>query len=187
VTIAAAEDPLLVVIDMQRLFGEPVSPWFAPRFGQIVKQVDHLVEAFGDRVVFTRYVVPRRPEGSWVPYLQRWSEVTEPGAEPWMDLAEPWASRGLATLDRTTFSKWGDELRAAADPSGTLVLAGVATDCCVIATALPAADAGMFVRVVADGCAGSSDEAHDGALAICAGFAPQIEVTTAAEELARRR
>ena len=88
-------------------------------------------------------------------------------------------------MDRPTFSKWGPELREAAGPSGTLVLCGVATDCCVLCTALPAADAGMFVRVVGDACAGATPEAHRSALTVMRGYAPQIEVTTVAEELAR--
>ena len=36
-----------------------------------------------------------------------------------------------------------------------IVLAGVTTDCCVLSTALAAADAGVHVTVAADACAGS--------------------------------
>jgi hypothetical protein len=43
----------------------------------------------------------------------------------------------------------------------------------------------MFVRVVSDACRGVSDEAQERALGICAGFAPQIELTTVEEEVAR--
>ena len=179
--------PLLVVVDMQRVFGDPSSPWLTLGYPDIVNQVDELVRAFADRVVFTRFLVPDRPEGSWVPYYELWHAVTVPEAMPLMELTEPWASLRPPTLDRPTFSKWGPELRELDGPARTLVLCGVATDCCVIATALPAADAGMFVRVVADACAGLNDEAHARALAMCAGFAPQIEVTTVAEELANLR
>jgi nicotinamidase-related amidase len=188
-TVERAEtgSPLLVVIDMQRVFGDPSSPWLAPRYGEIVNQVDRLVRGFGDRVVFTRFLIPDRPEGIWALYYQRWSEVTTPEAVPLLELTEPWASRRPPTLDRTTFSKWGPELREAAGPSRTLVLCGVATDCCVIATALPASDDGMFVRVAADACAGVSDEAHEAALTVFRGFAPQIEVTTVEAELAGLR
>jgi nicotinamidase-related amidase len=178
--------PSLVVIDMQRLFGDPASPWATPGFDGIVSQVDELVTAFGpDRTTFTRFVIPEHPEGSWEPYYRLWSAVTAAGARPLMDLSDPWASRKPATLDRTTFSKWGPELRAAAGASRTLVLCGVATDCCVLSTALPAADAGMFVRVVHDACAGATAEAHRAALTVLRGYAPQIEVTTVAEELER--
>jgi nicotinamidase-related amidase len=177
--------PLLVVIDMQRLFGDPASPWATPGFDQIVRPVDELASAFGDRTLFTRFVVPERWEGSWEPYYRQWRPVTEPEARPLADLSEPWASRRPTTLDRPTFSKWGDELREIAGEARSLVLCGVATDCCVIATALPAADAGMFVRVVGDACAGATNEAHAAALTVMGGFEPQIEVTTVAEELRR--
>jgi nicotinamidase-related amidase len=176
----------LVVIDMQRLFGDPSSPWVTPGYASIVDGVDRLARAFGpERTTFTRFLIPERWDGSWVPYYREWETVTRPEAAPLQELTEPWASRRPQTLDRTTFSKWGDELRAAAGPSRALVLCGVATDCCVIATALPAADAGMFVRVVGDACAGATRAQHEGALTVMRGFAPQIEVTTVDDELAR--
>lgn len=64
------------------------------------------------------------------------------------------------------------------------MLAGVATDCCVLATALPAADAGASVTVVGDACAGSDDTAHRRALEAMAVFDPQIRVRSTAEVLA---
>ncbi len=181
--IRAYSLPLLVVVDMQRVFRDPASPWVAQGFDEIVEPVDRLVSAFGERVVFTRYVLPAPPEGSWVPYLELWHEVTMPERRGWFELVEPWASRRPATLDRERFSKWGPELRERAGESRTLVLCGVATDCCVIDTALPAADDGMFVRIVADACRGADPEAHERALAIASGFAPQIVVTTVDQEL----
>ena len=53
--------PLLAVIDMQRVFGEPGSKWLAPRFAEIVGPVRRLVHAFRPRVIFTRFVAPPRP------------------------------------------------------------------------------------------------------------------------------
>ncbi|CAN5309294.1 isochorismatase family protein [soil metagenome] len=175
----------MVVIDMQGVFGEPGSPWFTPGYPRIVRSVDELVTSFGDRVVFTRFVLPERPEGSWIPYYRRWHAVTTEDARSLFDLTEPWARMRLQTLDKHTFSKWGPELKAEAGPGRTLVLCGVSTDCCVISTAVAAADAGMFVRIVSDACAGVDEAAHEAALRVASGYAPQIEVTTVAEELAR--
>jgi nicotinamidase-related amidase len=62
------------------------------------------------------------------------------------------------------------------------VLAGVSTDCCVLSTAVAAADAGVPVQVVADacaGCAGVDDAAHGKALDVLALYAPLIDVTSA--------
>ncbi len=177
--------PLLVVVDMQHVFRDPESPWATPGFDEIVEPIDRLVGAFGDRVVFTRYGVPEHPEGSWVPYFELWSEVAKPERREWLELVEPWASRRVPTLDKERFSKWGPELRTLAGASKTLVLCGVATDCCVISTALPAADDGMFVRIVADACRGATADAHERALGLANGFAPQITLTTVDDELRR--
>jgi nicotinamidase-related amidase len=69
---------------------------------------------------------------------------------------------------------------------GPLTVVGVATDCCVISTVLPAADAGVAVRVVTDACAGSTDEDHDRALRVMSLYAPLVELATTAEVLAGR-
>jgi nicotinamidase-related amidase len=70
-------------------------------------------------------------------------------------------------------------MRGILGEDATMILVGVSTDCCVISTALAAADAGVRVRVVEDACAGVSDADHDRALAAMALYAPLIEITTA--------
>jgi len=71
-------DPLLVVVDMQELFRDPASPWLIPRFDELAEPIGRLIEAFGDRVAFTRFVVPDAPSGSWVPYYETFAPVTDP-------------------------------------------------------------------------------------------------------------
>jgi nicotinamidase-related amidase len=74
---------------------------------------------------------------------------------------------------------------AEATEGGTeLVLTGVSTDCCVLSTALAAADAGAHVRVVADACAGLSEADHQRALATMALYRPFLEIVTVADVLA---
>ena len=63
------------------------------------------------------------------------------------------------------------------------MLAGVSTDCCVLSTALAAADAGVEVQVVADACAGVNDQTHRQALDIMRLYGPLIEVVTLADIL----
>ena len=72
---------------------------------------------------------------------------------------------------------------AAIGNSQEMVLAGVSTDCCVLSTALAAADAGVHVRVVSDACAGVSDEDHERALAAMEMYQPMIEITTTSDVL----
>ena len=73
------------------------------------------------------------------------------------------------------------DLAAVVGPDAPLVLTGVSTDCCVLSTALAAADAGRFVTVVADACAGLSDADHQRALDAMALYAPLITITSVAE------
>jgi nicotinamidase-related amidase len=177
------EPPCLAVIDMQRVFGEPGSPWLAPRFAEIVEPVRRLAEAFAPRVVFTRFVAPAVPHGAWRRYYDQWPFALQPPDARIYELAGPFAGLAGPTLDATTFSKWGPDL-AARTGGGPLVLAGVSTDCCVLSTALAAADDGVPVRVVADACAGVDDESHAMALHVMGLYAPLVEVVTLADVLA---
>jgi nicotinamidase-related amidase len=173
----------LAVIDMQRVFGEPGSPWLAPRFAEIVEPVRRLAEAFGPNVVFTRFVAPAEPRGAWQRYYEQWPFALQPPDARIYELADPIAAMAGPTLDATTFSKWGPDLAARAAP-GPLFLAGVSTDCCVLSTAVAAADAGIGVRVVADACAGADDESHADALNIMRLYSPLVDVVTLADVLA---
>jgi nicotinamidase-related amidase len=163
----------LAVIDMQRVFADPDSPWRAPRFAEIVAPVSRLVSQFGDRVTLTRFIAPGEPAGAWQRYYEQWPFALQPPGARLYELVDELAGR--PTLDATTFGKWGPELAARAG-TGPLVLAGVSTDCCVLSTALAAADAGMPVQVVADACAGADDDTHARALDIMRLYAPLIEV-----------
>jgi nicotinamidase-related amidase len=185
-----ASAPWLAVIDMQRVFAEPDSGWFTPRFAEIVEPVRELVGALRPRVTFTRFVAWKgegeaggAPAGAWRRYYDQWPFALQPPGAPIYQLAAEFADEPGPTLDATTFSKWGPELSARVGDGGRLLLAGVSTDCCVLSTAVAAADAGVAVQVVADACAGVNDESHSQALAILRLYGPLIEVTSVADVL----
>ncbi|MFJ3319775.1 cysteine hydrolase family protein [Curtobacterium sp. NPDC086286] len=173
------DDAWLVVVDMQEVFtGE--SPWATGRFDHAAAGIERLLPRFTGRTVFTRFVAPEHPRGAWVPYYRDWSFALVPDTDPLWDLTEPFATaaadRRDAVVTETTFGKWGTRLQAVTGDHPHLVLVGVSTDCCVLSTALAAADAGATVTVVADACAGASDEDHERALAAMRLYAPLITV-----------
>lgn len=184
----ALDDAWLVVIDPQRIFADSDSDWGSPMFGDALGQIKSLRSAFGaDRTIVTRWLPGTERSGSWGPYFERWSFADRPDTDPVFDLVSPangWSSRG--TVDVSTFGKWGEGLTRITGETPTLVLAGVSTDCCVISTALPAADAGATVVVASDACAGSSEDNHAAALQVMGLYAPQIEVVTSAEVIGSR-
>ncbi|AEG44150.1 cysteine hydrolase family protein [Isoptericola variabilis] len=173
----------LVVVDMQNVFAHPPSPWASPDYPTALAGTRRLVDAFGDRVVFTRYVAPAEPEGAWRAYFALWPFALVPPDAPLYDLVDELDPAGRQVVTRTTFGKWGPELDAATHGAADLVLAGVSTDCCVLSTALPAADAGRRVHVAADACAGASRADHERALDAMRLYAPLVEVTTTAAVL----
>lgn len=173
----------LVAVDLQHVFADPDSGWYVPRFAEIVEPVQRLVAAFEPRVTFTRFVADPAPTGAWRAYYEQWPFAQVPVDDPLYALAEPFAGR--TTLDATTFGKWGSRLAARLGSDDEIVLAGVSTDCCVLSTALPAADAGIKVVVAADACAGATDTSHAQALDLMRLYGPLIEVQTADRILSR--
>jgi nicotinamidase-related amidase len=179
-------EPWLVVVDMQTVFADRESGWYVPRFDEVLEPIEALVAAHAPRVTFTRFVAPAEPEGAWVAYYEQWPFALQPPDADIYRLVPRLARHAAgATLDATTFAKWTPELAETLGPDGEMVLAGVATDACVVGTALAAADAGIHVRVAADACAGANDQAHDDALAVMRLWAPLIEIGTTAEILGR--
>lgn len=180
---------VLAVIDMQNVFGEPGSPWLTPRFAEVLEPVRRLTQAYGPATAFTRFVSPDTPQGSWAAYYEEWSFALQPPDAPLWDVvpqlddAAARAERAGRVVSATTFSKW-DRLRSLVGPGGRLVLCGVSTDCCVISTALAAADDGIEVVVVADACAGVDDDSHAKALHVMGLYAPLVRVVDLAEGLA---
>lgn len=176
---------VLVAIDMQAIF-EPPSPWGSPGYAEASAGIQRLLPAFGDDVIFTRFVAPETPTGAWVPYYREWPFALVPDDDPLYALTPPFDAAARRIETRPTFGKWDAAFADAMDGSTEMVLTGVSTDCCVISTALAAADAGVHVRVVADACAGLSPADHRRALDAMALYTPLIEITTVDEVLASR-
>ena len=165
---------VLVVIDAQHVFADPESRWGSPMFAGALPAMEAAVHEYADRVVFTRYVPPQDPVGAWAAYFEEWPFALTEADHPQYQLIPQFAGR--SSVDATTFGKWGDPLRAVLGDVRSVQLCGVSTDCCVLSTALPMADAGLQVTVVAGACAGSSTSAHENALDAMALYAPLITV-----------
>lgn len=190
---AVAEAPWLIIIDPQVIFAHPSSDWASPQFDDAMTEIERIAPRFGDRILVTRWLptaprmveprgkAPGRPT-SWDHYFQAWSFADKPADATLFDLVP--RARALTlrpTIDVSTFGKWCDSLRAVTGDAPHLVLTGVSTDCCVIATALAAADAGAHIQVVEEACAGSTPSDGEAALQVMRLFAPQIRVRPARE------
>jgi nicotinamidase-related amidase len=170
----------LVAVDLQRIFAD--GPWGTPGFEAVVAPVLALAQAY--EPVFTRFVAPAEPAGAWREYYDAWPFARQPADAPDYALAEPFAAWAGDTVDDVTFGKWpAIERRLRPEPGDRFVVAGVSTDCCVLSTVLAAADAGMYVQVVEDACAGVTPDSHTRALEAMRMYPPQVEIVRSADLL----
>lgn len=166
----------LVLVDLQRIFAEPGSPWAAPEFERAAAGCRALLAEWDGPVVLTRFLPPQRPTGAWVDYYRDWPFALDPASAPLYALVDGFDLPGAVPVDRTTFGKWDDRTAAALPGVDELVVGGVSTDCCVLSTVLAAADAGLRVQVVAAACAGASEADHRRALDAMALYTPLVTV-----------
>ena len=168
----------LVVVDMQRVFADADSAWATPGYAAASAGVRRLLPAFAGRTVFTRFVAPAVPAGAWVPYYRDWPDQLRPDDDPLWDVTAEFEVGDAPVVSAPTFGKWGAALDAATASSDRLIVTGVSTDCCVLSTALAAADAGRFVVVPEDACAGLSEADHRRALDAMALYGPLITISS---------
>lgn len=174
-----------VCVDVQGLFS-PAGPWAVPALEQILPQVAHIAGTLPERTIFTRFIPPARADdlpGMWRWYYRRWSEVTRENLDPaLLDLAPPLRSAAARAevVDKTVYSPFvggriAESLRARG--ADTLVITGLETDVCVLATVLSAVDLGYRVVIVEDAICSSSEVGHDAVLTLYrTRFAEQIEL-----------
>lgn len=155
-------------IDMQRVFLEP-GPWYAAAGLTILPAIRRLLDHAPDRAIFTRFITAERPaaaKGSWRRYYRRWHAVTrdELGAgalDLYPDLA-PYAA-ACRVFDKVTHDAFDDVVFARHVESlevSALILSGVETDVCVLATAMSAVDLGYRTVIAVDAVTSSVAESH---------------------------
>ncbi|MGO1545291.1 MAG: cysteine hydrolase family protein [Gulosibacter sp.] len=173
----------LVIIDMQEAFRREGSDWACVGYEAAANQIARLAEQFAGDVIWTRFVRDPQEHGSWADYYVRWQAFRVPEDSPEWAITMP-VKAADAVVSLPTFGKWGSEL-ASLTEGHDLVVCGVATDCCVIGTVLPAIDAGKSVTVVTDACAGATAEVHAQALHLMGMLAPMVSLKTTDEVLSR--
>lgn len=184
---------LHVVVDMQRVFAE-ATDWRVPAIAEVIRPILALVRAHPRETVFTRFMTPSSIEnatGDWQRFYARWQSVVRDRMDAAMfDLIEPFAGfvPPAEVCDKTTFSAFASaDFVASLAKRGTqtLILSGVETEVCVLATALDAVDRGLHVVLATDALTSGSAAGHHAALeSVYPRFDQQIEVATVAAIMA---
>ena len=178
---------LHLVVDMQRLFAERTA-WHTPALAGILPGVVRLVREGPARRAFARFIPPLTAadaRGGWRPYYRHWEAVTGARLDPaFLDLVAPLAAlaRPDEVVDKPTYSVFalpGFAERLDARKVDTLVVSGVETDACVLASVMGAVDRGFHVVLPVDAVASASAAAHEAVLSHLLPRLPhQVELTT---------
>lgn len=190
------QDAVHVVVDMQDLFAGP-TVWHTPTMPTIIPAIQSLVAHRSDRTIFTRFMTPHTADetnGAWRTYYQRWMRVTTSQMDPSMlDVMSDFRSfiPPAYVIDKTTYSAFeSDAFVNLLDAMAcqTLIVTGVETDVCVLATVMTGVDCGYRVIIAEDAVTSSDKEAHRAMLdLVYRRFEDQIEIGTTAEIIASWR
>lgn len=110
---------LILVIDMQNVY-LPGQPWACPRMPEATENICRILEA-APQVLFTRFLAPENPVGTWRNYNEANQKVNE---DAWMNaLAEPFyvdEANGTVTMrpDRAENAAGQDAAASAATDGG---------------------------------------------------------------------
>jgi len=172
-------------IDMQLMFATGTK-WSSPAIGKALPAIRSICDRFAAKTIFTRFICPHnlgQTKGQWTRFYAESSSML-------CDVMDP-AMLGLlpelqefcppaAIVDRQVFSAFASpELRTllAERSIDTLVISGLETDVCVLATTLSAIDRGYRVILARDALASSNAEGHSAALeGVFPRFDQQIEL-----------
>lgn len=180
-------------VDMQQLFAQGTR-WSDPATAALVPAVLPLIDRAPDRTLFSRFLTPAQASdmpGQWQAYYRYWEDLrADQLPDKALDLLPELAARAAPdrTIDKymhSAFESPSLTARLRTMATDTLILTGVETDVCVLATALGGIDRGFRVIVLADGVASSSPAGHEATLnAILPRFDQQAETVWMADLLA---
>lgn len=174
---AAAQEggDLLLVIDMQNAYAEN-GPWTCPHMDRAADRIRTLIGSgkFG-QIIFTRFDAPQDPVGTWKDYNTINRETNEdsymnellPSLKPYADIYPLYSKSTYSSLTVPEIKTAVEECIAR---GGSLVLTGVVSECCVLATAFQAIDMGCPVVYLPDACAGNTDELEESVINVLKGL-----------------
>lgn len=172
---AVKDGDLLLVIDMQNAYTKD-GPWACPNMERAADRIVTLIDSGQfEQIIFTRFDTPQNPVGTWNDYNTINREINEnaflndliPQLKPY---AKNYPVYSKCTYSSMTVPEIQTAVQACIKRGGSLVLTGVVSECCVLATAFRAIDMGCPVVYLTDACAGSSDKLEDAVADVLAGL-----------------
>ncbi|MEU6329717.1 isochorismatase family cysteine hydrolase [Streptomyces sp. NPDC047049] len=165
---------VLVVVDIQNGFITAETASLVPTVVDLVERW----ERTGRDVVFTRFL---NPPGSPYERLMHWSGFRSPPENELIAELTDHAARSAAVVDKVQYSAFTKDMDELVRLRGwtEFVICGIATEMCVLKTAVDAFERGFRPRIVTDASgtyAGAA--AHEAGLALAARLVGAEQLTT---------
>jgi nicotinamidase-related amidase len=168
---------LLLVVDVQNGFLK------SDETKAVVPRINELIETWEGRrwpVVYSRFI--NLADSNWE-RLRDWHELK---AEPDTLLADELKVAGEYVFKKSSYSAWSSDVESVCHSHGVsdIVIVGVDTNECVLATALAVFDAGMTPWVVEDCCAsGGGDRSHEMAIELMKPLLGEQQIITSSDTI----
>lgn len=176
---------LLLVIDMQNVYAKG-GTWCCPKAETAAANIKRLLkDKEDDEVIFTKFLAPKEPKGTWKEYNRINAEVNEDAyANEIMDIFSEDVKRFVVYEKSTYSSTKVPEVLEAAKACDRVILSGVVAECCVLATAFALIDEGIDIVYLTDAVAGIDKHTEEAAVEVLKGLDyAQVRLMTTDEYL----
>lgn len=164
---------VLLVIDMQNVY-LPQNQWECEGITGAISYIGEVLEKFPeDQVIFTRFMAPEHPQGTWKEYNRVNGEInrSEELNAPVQELQKYMTSEN--TFYKSTYSCISNaQLLEKLMKYDTVYITGVVAECCVLATVFELIDMGKKIVFLRNGIAGESIEKARAVEYILEGLSP---------------
>ncbi|MBQ1826411.1 MAG: cysteine hydrolase [Erysipelotrichaceae bacterium] len=166
---------LLLVIDMQNAYTSK-GPWYCPSIDKATGNIISLIESDRfDQIIFTRFDAAIKPVGTWRQYNEINREVNEDAylnqiVEPLLPYISQHPLYSKSTYSSLTVPEIREAVERCISKNGSVVLTGVVSECCVLASAFQAIDMGAYVTYIRDGCAGVNEQTENSVIEVLKGL-----------------
>jgi nicotinamidase-related amidase len=162
-------DAALVVLDVQRIFVDPTSPAYLPAWPAVEKRVVRLMRAFAARrrpIAFTRHVHQPGDDSNIEHFFGRLLVDGDP-LSALAEVITPHRKHGTV-FNKSTHAAFAENLPPTLRRVRQIVLVGVQTHLCVLATAIDLARYRIRPTVIVDACAAPTEADHRAAMRVLA-------------------
>lgn len=166
----------LIVVDVQNGFLSPAAQHVVEPISRLIDEADRR----GVVIAFTRFF--NHPDSGWVKWI-RWSRLM---GSPETDIVPALAPRAKHVFDKVAYGAFVPEFNQFIESQKIerVVICGIATDGCVLKTAVDAFERGIQPIVVADACAShAGNNVHEAGLLLISRFIGKQQVVSLDEVL----